>query len=169
MNADTDVKVRPAEVADADVLAAIYNGHVDLGGSTFDTQHWTVDFVSQLLDCGEPDGWFVAEASEGIVGWASMRRYSLRYGYRFSCETAIYLRPGAFGRGIADQLQQRIEQHCRENGMHHAVAKIIADNERSMAFHRRWGYELVGVQKEIGHMNGTWSDVAILQKIFETN
>ncbi len=57
-------------------------------------------------------------------------------------------------------------EHCRDCGIHHAVAKVIADNSRSMAFHQRFGYELVGIQKAIGHMNGKWTDVAILQKIF---
>ena len=42
----------------------------------------------------------------------------------------------------------------------------LADNQRSIAFHRRYGYELVGIQKEIGHMEGKWTDVAILQRLF---
>ncbi|MFK8114205.1 MAG: N-acetyltransferase family protein [Rubripirellula sp.] len=160
------VCVREAAVTDADAIARIYNTQVDAGGSTFDTQHWNRAAVCDLLDFGEPDGWFVAEENGGVVGWASVRRYSLRIGYRFTCETAIYLSPIAFGKGIADELQQRVESHCCDHKMHHAVAKIIADNERSIAFHRRFGYELVGIQKEIGYMNGSWSDVAILQKIF---
>jgi L-amino acid N-acyltransferase len=168
MNSKTNssVLVRAATSADAGAIAEIYNSHVDLGGSTYDTQHWTPESVQQLLDCSAPDGWFVAEELGQVVGWSSARRYSLRYGYRFTCETAIYLSPSAYGRGIADALQQRLELHCREHKMHHAVAKIIADNQRSLAFHRRYGYELVGVQKEIGHMRGEWSDVAILQKIY---
>jgi phosphinothricin acetyltransferase len=47
------------------------------------------------------------------------------------------------------------------------VAKLWADNERSRALHRACGYELVGVQREIGRVEGAWRDVAIMQKILD--
>ncbi|MGI9470232.1 MAG: GNAT family N-acetyltransferase [Rubripirellula sp.] len=167
-----DIQIRSANVNDAGVIARIYNFHIDLGGATFDTEHWETEFVARLVHCSLPEAWFVATchgdstSDEEVVGWASARRHSLRHGYRFTCETAIYLTRQAMGCGIGDLLQQRLETHCRESGIHHAIAKIIADNERSIAFHRRFGYELVGIQKEIGHMGGEWRDVAILQRIF---
>lgn len=159
------VQVREAVEQDAADIGRIYNYYVDAGGATFDTAHWSEGHVREILDCQPQECWLVGVDSGVIVGWASARRYSLRYGYRFCCETAIYLMPSALGRGIGDALQQQLEQHCRQCGIHHAVARIIADNQRSMAFHRRHGYQLVGVQQEIGHMGGRWVDVAILQKI----
>ena len=126
----------------------------------------TEDDINQLLQIELPDIYFVAALGERIIGWASARRFSDRHGYRHSCETAIYLDTPAIGRGVADRLQQQIESHCRQNGIHHAMAKIIADNQRSIDFHIRHGYELVGIQKEIGNVDGEWSDVAILQRIF---
>jgi phosphinothricin acetyltransferase len=162
----SDVRVRAACNADAFDVARIYNQHVDVGGTTFDNVHWTTEKMHQLLEAGKPEGWYVAVQDDAVIGWANVRRYSLRYGYRFSCETGIYLDQSAIGRGVGDVLQSRIEEHCRECSIHHAVAKIVADNQRSMAFHYRRGYELVGIQKEIGQMDGKWVDVVILQKIF---
>ena len=161
-----EVRARPACDADAFDIARIYNQHVDAGGSTFDTVHWTTEQIHQLLRAEKPEGWYVAVEAEAVIGWANVRRYSLRYGYRLTYETGIYLDQTAIGRGVGDVLQSRIEEHCRECGIHHAVAKIVADNQRSMAFHYRRGYELVGIQKEVGHMDGKWVDVAILQMIF---
>lgn len=160
------VSVRAATDRDAEAIVQIYNHYVRVGGATFDTLPWTATFVVELIDHPKPDGWFVAIKNDGVVGWASVRRFSNRFGYRFSCETAIYLEPSAMGQGVGDLLQQRVEAHCRNCEIHHAMAKIIADNQRSIAFHRRYGYEMVGIQKEIGHMDGQWLDVAILQKIF---
>ena len=48
----------------------------------------------------------------------------------------------------------------------YAVAKIVAGNDRSLAFHQRYGYQFVGTQKEIGRINDQWVDVVILQRIF---
>ncbi|TWU08084.1 GNAT family N-acetyltransferase [Stieleria varia] len=165
--------VRAAEVSDAAEIARIYNHYVASGGATFATKPTTLDEMESFLKLSpEPgwprDGWFVAE-SQGdrrLLGWASARTFSDRFGFRHSCETAIYLDSTSVGSGAADGLQQRIEQHCVEQRIHHAVAKIIADNQRSMRFHYRYGYELVGIQKEIGRLNDQWIDLAILQKLF---
>lgn len=166
-----DISIRPAiatsmDSSDPQQIAAIYNHYVDIGSATFDRVHWTTDRVESFLAVPSPDGWYVAEFDGQILGWASARQFSDRHGFRFSCETAIYLKPQAHGGKIANSLQEQIETHCRQNQIHHAVAKIIADNDRSLSFHYRHGYELVGTQKEIGHINGQWSDVTILQKIF---
>ncbi len=160
--------VRPALQSDADSIARIYNHHVDTGGATFDNVHWSEARVRTLVSAAAPESWLVADAGGGgIIGWASARWYSLRHGYRFTLETAIYLDPASMGRGVADSLQHQLERECRERGIHHLVAKITADNRRSMAFHDRHGYELVGIQKEVGHMEGEWKDVAILQKLLK--
>ena len=157
--------IRFAKREDASAIARIYNEHVDLGGSTFDNEHWQPFQVESLIDRQGPEVWLVAEIDGSVAGWASARSYSLRHGYRFTLESAIYLAPMAMGKGVASALQRFLESQCRDRKIHHLVAKIAADNRRSMEFHERHGYQLVGIQKEIGHMDGGWRDVAILQKL----
>ncbi|TWT81110.1 Phosphinothricin N-acetyltransferase [Planctomycetes bacterium CA13] len=168
--AEPAIQIRQATPQDGEQVAAIYNHYIEIGSATFDGAHQTTSAISARIKAPVPDGWYVAERvkalGDAIDGWACARRYSERYGYRFSCETAIYLRPEAVARGAADLLQARIDRHCRTCNLHHAVARIIATNDRSMRFHYRHGYEMVGIQKEIGRMNGRWVDVAILQKVF---
>ncbi len=161
------VTIRYATVKDAAAIASVYNFHVDDGGSTFDNAHWSPERIAEQLPQELPNVWFVAEQGKDHLGWASVRRYSARFGYRYTCESAIYLDPISYGTGVADALQNRIEAHCIDQGIHHAVAKIVTDNVRSIAFHLRHGYEEVGVQREVGRMDGKWVDVTILQRIFE--
>lgn len=161
-------RIRRAELCDAVQIAAIYNRHIDLGGSTFDAVHWKKPFVTAMISKSLPDGWFVAEQNGEIQGWASAKYFSDRAGYARSVETAIYLDPEAVGSGVAGPLQEAVLAHCVEHQIHHAMAKIIADNQRSIRFHQRYGYELVGVQKEIGWIDDAWVDVAILQRLFPT-
>jgi phosphinothricin acetyltransferase len=147
-------------------VAAIYNHYIDVGGATFDTVHWSEAHAAALIHSAPPEAWLVAEADQQIWGWASVRLYSQRRGYRLTAETAIYLEKNALGSGVAGLLQRGIDQHFRKFGLHHAVARIIAENHRSQSFHRRHGYELVGIQREIGHLDDRWIDVAIWQKIY---
>jgi L-amino acid N-acyltransferase YncA len=186
--------VRRATESDARDVARIYNLHVDARGVTFDTDPWGLadtaarltdtaarltdtaarlaDTAARLADTAarlgqsDPDGWYVAEDHRGITGWASVRRFSERHGYRYSCESAIYLDPVAYGQGVADALQRRIHSHCGQFGIHHAVARIVTKNARSIAFHERYGYRVVGVQHEIGRIDDQWVDVTIMEKIF---
>jgi len=58
-------------------------------------------------------------------------------------------------------------ERARAYDYHHLVAKLWAANERSRALHRKFGYTLVGVQQEIGRVEGRWRDIAIMQKILE--
>jgi phosphinothricin acetyltransferase len=185
-----DWTIRQATRDDAGAVAEIYNHYVEVGGSTFDCDPWTPVQAASHIESEPPDVWFVASEKGSdpnsakhpkgrsgywgltpfqILGWASVRRYSLRSGYRLTCETAIYLSPESIGTGVADALQHRVDEYCGQQGMHHAVAKIIADNQRSISFHHRHGYELVGIQKEIGRIDNHWVDVAILQKIYPTS
>ncbi len=161
-----DWTIRAATSIDAESVAQIYNHYVAVGGATFDTDRWTMSQAIAYIESQLPDVWLIVESPMQALGWASVRRYSLRGGYRWTCETAIYVAPSAIGTGVADALQQRIDDHCRQHELHHAVAKIIADNHRSIAFHRRHGYEMVGIQKEIGRINDQWADVAIMQKVY---
>ena len=45
-----------------------------------------------------------------------------------------------------------------------ALAVIVQPNPRSLAFHRRAGFEQVGVFARAGYKHGRWWDVAWLQK-----
>ena len=161
-------QVRPAEPRDAESIASIYNAYVDVGGATFDATHWSTEFTMKQIEAPQPDAWFVAtdNQDESVHGWSSVHRFSNRHGFRFSLESAIYIRPESRGIGIADALQQCLDQHCITTGIHHLVAKIIADNGRSIAFHQRHGFQTVGIQREVGNMVGDWIDLAIMQKIY---
>ena len=43
------------------------------------------------------------------------------------------------------------------------IARISGDNAASIALHRACGFELVGVEREVGRKFGRWIDVAVLQ------
>jgi phosphinothricin acetyltransferase len=100
-----------------------------------------------------------------VVGYGVVKRYSDRGGYQFAAETSVYLRRARTGDGLGTALQRALIDRCRAYDYHHLVAKLWADNERSRALHRKLGYDLVGVQREIGRVEGRWQDVAIMENI----
>ncbi|MEO1673228.1 MAG: GNAT family N-acetyltransferase, partial [Cyanobacteria bacterium J06631_2] len=109
----------------------------------------------ELILVGEKDGI--------IIGWGIIKRYSDRTGYRLACETSIYLKFSERGKGFGRILQTTLLEKVKGFSYHHVVAKILAANQGSIKFHQQFGFELVGVQKEIGLIQGQWLDVAIMQ------
>lgn len=108
----------------------------------------------------------VIEKDSQIIGWSIIKRYSDRPGYNFCCETSIYLSFSAVGKGYGYSLQTALLEQVKAFGYHHVVAKIMVANSPSIKFHQKFGYKIVGIQKEIGYSQGKWLDVAILQLVF---
>ena len=155
--------IRPAELSDCEALASIYQESLDARDSSMEVETSASSFEAQLRAFHEREVMLVVETDSGVQGWGVVKRYSDRHGYRVTCETSIYLRRSATGKGLGKLLQAGLMERARGFGYHHIVAKIWASNSGSIRFHQSFGYELVGVQKEVGFLDGKWLDVAILQ------
>ena len=159
--------LRDAVTADAESIARIQRQSVDAMDSTMAAPASTEDIVTQLQCMGPREVWLVVEEPEGVVGWGVVKKYSPRPGYDLCCETSIFLDRSLRGRGLGRPMQQELLDRAVALGYHHVVAKIWADNAGSIRFHERFGYEMVGVQREIGWVGGQWRDVAIMQLILK--
>jgi phosphinothricin acetyltransferase len=162
--------IRAAGDRDADSIATIYNHYVRVGGSTFDQDPWTIGQTRHLLNADEGGVWLVAANSDdshayGISGWASARRFSARYGYRYSLESAVYVDQRSKRQGVGWKLMEALMSLCQKRSIHYLMARIIAGNGASIDFHQRLGFEVVGTQREVGYMNDQWLDVVLLQKL----
>ena len=51
------------------------------------------------------------------------------------------------------------------SGFHAVFARISASSEASIALHRSCGFELVGIEREVGRKFNKWLDVAIMQAL----
>jgi phosphinothricin acetyltransferase len=158
----------PGDAADAAAIAEIHNESVAAGDATMDEEIWTVDDVSRQQESFDArEGFLVLEDERGIHGWGIVKRYSDRAGYRFAGETAVFLRREMVRRGHGTRMKLALIERCRIWGYHHLVARILADNEASIEYNRRLGYEIVGRQREIGYRNGRWRDVVVMQLVLE--
>lgn len=161
--------VRPASYADAAAIAEIYNESVRAGDATMDDVYKTGNDIRAYMDrLDARETYLVLETDRAVAGWGIIKRYSDRLGYRFACETSVYLRRHLTGKGYGTRLQEALLRQCRAFGYHHVVVKIFATNTGSIRFHERLGFEMVGIQREIGFKQGAWKDVAVMQCVLPT-
>jgi phosphinothricin acetyltransferase len=160
--------VREALNTDAAAVAAIYNESIAAGDSTMELSEKSADdLIDRMGGLGPSEKLLVLEDDGMIQGWGILKKYSDREGYRFACETSVFLRRELVGRrtGYGSSLQSELLRIAKELGYHHVVVKIWAGNMISIRMHQKFGFETVGTQREIGFVNGTWQDVTIMQLV----
>ena len=157
---------REAKSTDAVHIARIYNHYIHNGETTLDPVEKTEAGVRlQLIQMAPREAIMVMEYTGQCIGWGAIKAYSQRPGYHTTCETSIYLDPDYRNRGLGKRLKSQLIEKCRHFGYHHLVAKITTQNQACIALNRQLGYEQVGIQREIGYVNGRWIDVVIMQLV----
>ncbi len=149
-------------------IAEIYNEHIRLNRSTMIEEEQTTAHIKKWVDkFNDREELHVMRNDEGnVVGWGLIKRYSDRFGYRFACETSVFLTQSEVRKGHGSRMKKFLLKRCKELGYHHLVAKIFATNEASIHYNKMLGYTIVGRQNEIGWKNGEWVDIVIMQYIF---
>ena len=157
--------VRPAALTDADALAAIYRPIVEATTISFEeVAPDGAEFARRLAHTMQTHPWLVAETERGVVGYAYASRHRERSAYRFSVDVSVYVAEHARGNGIATALYTELFKRLSALGFHRAFAGIALPNEASVQLHHRFGFEPVGIYKEVGRKFGRWLDVYWCQK-----
>lgn len=160
-----DHSIRDAEPArDAAACAAIYAPHVEDGPVSFEeSAPDAAEMAARIERYGASHAWLVAERGEEVAGYAYATAFNERPAYRWSTSVSVYIAEDARGQGLGRALYEALFDRLRERGFRMACAGITLPNEASVGLHESLGFELVGVNREIGWKQGAWRDVGWYQ------
>jgi L-amino acid N-acyltransferase YncA len=168
---DPATSVRAADVGDLPAVAAIYAPYVERTVATFETEPpdaaaWAARFDA-VTGRGLP--FLVAESGGDVVGYTYAGPWKDRAAYRHTVEDAIYLAPGARGRGLGRTLLEALLDACADAGVHQVVA-VVADtgDPTSTRLHARCGFREVGRLERVGFKHGRWVDTVLMQRSLAT-
>ena len=164
------ITIRLATPADAEQIREIYNYEVLHTTATFDLVARSLDEQQQWLaersgafatlvaiDTDDPDG--------EVVGFGALSPYKERAAYRTSVEDSVYIRRDRNGQGIGRLVLSTLIEQAANSGFHAMFARINSAGEASIALHSRCGFELVGVEREVGRKFNRWHDVTLMQRL----
>ncbi len=147
------LSVRPAEIADARRIAQV---HVATWRSAY-RELLPQEFLASLSETHYEERWartlsdatarvYVAESSEGVVGFASGGRE--RAGEdRYDGELyALYVQPRAQGLGFGRRLVSAVVESLREGGFSDMIVWVLRDNSGARGFYERLGGVYVRTQ-----------------------
>jgi L-amino acid N-acyltransferase len=103
-----------------------------------------------------------------LLGFATYGAFRARQAYKYSVEHSVYVARDARGGGVGTKLMERLIQSAVEQQKHVLIGGIDAENEASVAFHRRLGFVHAGTIKQAGFKFGRWLDLAFYQLLLET-
>ena len=162
------MRTRLAKMADADAIAEIYNREVTEGTATFDMVPRTA--AEQAAWMRDHSGAYpcivaIPDGDGEVLGWACLSPYRTRPAYSTSVEDSVYVHRDHHGRGVGSLLLGDLVALADEHGFHAVFARIADAGAASVALHTKHGFELVGVEREVGRKFGRWLDVTLMQRL----
>jgi L-amino acid N-acyltransferase YncA len=161
----SELTIRDADPQrDAAACAEIYAPAVEGSPVSFEERAPdAAEMAARIERYGASHPWLVAEQEGRVAGYAYATAFNERTAYRWSTSVSVYVAEDARGSGVGRALYGALFDRLRERGFRMACAGITLPNEASCGLHEGLGFELVGVNREIGWKHGAWHDVAWYQ------
>jgi phosphinothricin acetyltransferase len=163
--------VRVATESDLPGILAIYNEVIATSTAVYALEPATLN---------EPRAWFTPRSAMGfpvmvatdpggdILGFASFGDWRGAWpGYRYTVEHSVHVRVDVRGRGIGRALVESLFPIALSLGKHVMIGSIDAENDASIRFHERLGFQRVAHFREVGHKFGRWLDLVFMQRFLD--
>ncbi|MBK9179639.1 MAG: N-acetyltransferase [Acidimicrobiales bacterium] len=161
------LELRRATLSDAEAIRAIYNLEVETSTVTFDLVPRSRDEQRAWIQrrSGAHAAVVAVDDSGEVVGFGSLSPYRDRPAYSTTVEDSVYVRRDQQGRGVGRAILSELVRLAGAHGFHTVVARIVGGHEASIALHRSLGFEIVGVEREVGRKRNRWLDVVLMQRM----
>ena len=172
------MQIRLAAPGDAEAIRAIYNVEVLGSTNTFDMvprtkaeqeawllEHGGVHPAVVAVDLATKAQGHVGTDGEIVLGFGALSTFHERSGYAATAENSVYVDRAHRGKGVGGALLAELLTLASAHGFHSVIARIAGHNETSIGLHRSAGFELVGVEREVGRKHRQWLDVVELQRL----
>ncbi len=158
--------VRRAVEGDSEAIRLIYNAEVLTSTATLDlVPRAPRDQAAWMSGHSGVYPVLVAEEDGVVAGFSSLSAYRPRPGYATVVEDSVYVGEAYRGQGVGRLLLNAAVEAARSHGFHSVIGRISIEQTASISLHKACGFEIVGIEREVGRKFGRWLDVAIAQRM----
>ena len=142
-------------------VRSIYAESISTGIASFDTKppNWSEWDSSRLSSCR-----FVARDGNNVFGWATLSPVYSTWGYVGVAEVSVHVRYEKQRQGIGSDLLKSLLSASEKEKYWTITAEIISQNLASLSLHRKCGFREVGYREKLGHRQGVWHDVILMER-----
>ena len=163
-----NIVIRPFSFDDLPAILDIVNYHILHTTAVYDYDARTIDqqrtILQEKLDKNFP--FLVAQFDEKVVGFGTYGEFRFKKAYQFTAEHSVYINKDFHGIGIGKLLLSNLIAIAKNRKIHTLVAVIDSENSGSVDFHKKFGFETIGVIKQSGYKFDKWLDSVLMQLLF---
>ena len=161
------MKIRYAKRSDLLRLTEIDNFYIENTNANFFIKPRSADerlsWFEKYKETG-PYRLLVCEDAGIVQGCAYSSRYRDHFAFDQTIETSVYLAPDARTKGMGTALYKILFEVLKNEPLHLAVVGIALPNDASIALHKKFSFEEIGVFKEYAVKNGQYISSIWMQK-----
>ena len=159
------MQIREALASDFPEITAIYNHVLLTSTAIYNDQPVSVDDRLAWWHARQAQGFPVLVAFEAgsVLGFASFGDFRPWPGYRFTVEGTVHIHESARRHGIGKLLLAELIRRATLAGKHVLIAGVDSENQASLNFLRRSGFEPVAHLREVGYKFNRFLDLILLQ------
>jgi phosphinothricin acetyltransferase len=162
-----EITIRPYQVEDTQVILEIINYNIINSTSLYDYERRTLEnqitIFNEKLSKGFPI--LVATENQTVVGFGYYSEFRFREAYKFTVEHSVYAHPNCIGKGIGKLILENLIALAKAQKLHTMIGVIDAENQSSIDFHKKFGFEIAGTIKDSGFKFDRWLHSVFMQKM----
>jgi L-amino acid N-acyltransferase YncA len=153
--------IRLARPSDAISILDIYAPYILNTSFTFETEVPPNEaFAKRIISYLEDWPWLVCEIDGVLAGYAYATRHRERAAYQWCVESSVYVRDNFQQKGVAGTLYNALFEILKYQGCRNVYAGITLPNDKSVAFHKKFGFTWIADYKDVGYKLGKWNTVS---------
>ena len=155
------------QTEDCSAILEIINEQILTGTALYDYKPRTLAQQLAIFDEKLQKGFpiIVAKIADEIVGFGYYSEFRFREAYKFTVEHSVYAKKNYIGKGIGKLLLTELIELAKKQNLHTMIGVIDSENESSIAFHEKFGFEKAGFIKESGYKFDRWLHSVFMQKM----
>jgi phosphinothricin acetyltransferase len=147
-------------------IVAVFNHYIHTSFAAFPSRPLPENMLDKFVDIAKTyPAVSVLDECEMVVGFAMLRPYYFEDSMKRTGEISYFLMPGITGQGIGGKILNDFIERARKMGIDNILACISSHNVESINFHRKHGFEQVGLFKRVGRKFDQDFDIVWMQKM----
>jgi L-amino acid N-acyltransferase len=165
-----EIKIRAYQTEDTQAILDIINYNILHSTALYDYNIRSYEQQKNLLEDKINKNFpvIVAEMDKKVVGFGMYGEFRFREAYKYTVEHSVYVNNDYHGKGIGKILLAKLIELAKKQNLHTMIAVIDAENQSSVDFHEKFGFETVGIIKESGFKFERWLDSVFMQLMLKS-
>jgi len=162
-----EIKIISYQIEDTSAILEIINYNILNATALYDYEPRTLNNQIAIFEDKLKKGFpiVVATENEMVVGFGYYSEFRFREAYKFTVEHSVYAHPNHLGKGIGKLLLEQLIHLAKTQNLHTMIGVIDAENQSSIDFHKKFGFEIVGTIKDSGFKFDRWLHSVFVQKM----